>query len=68
MASGAATRVAELPFLEGLLTCVLAIAFHFLISDSSENAKWLKNGKRSFIVGRLAADQCESNIESGITW
>lgn len=54
--------------LEGILTCVLAFVAFFVISDFPEDAKWLGEDDRAHIIGRLAADQGESEIYSRITW
>lgn len=43
--------------LEGTLTCVLAFAAYFLISDFPEEAKWLTEEERVYVKERLRADQ-----------
>lgn len=41
---------------EGLLTCVVAFAFFFVISDFPEEAKWLTAEERQFVKARLQED------------
>ena len=53
--------------LEGLLTCVIAVVAFFLVADFPEDARWVNEGERAFIVKRLAADQGESGIAKRIT-
>ncbi len=53
--------------LEGLLTCVVAFAFFFLIPDFPEEAKWLRPDERAFIKARLQQDQGASARERRIT-
>ena len=54
--------------LEGLLSCVLSIAAFFLVTDFPEQAKWLSDDERAFVVGRLAANEGESGVEEKITF
>lgn len=54
--------------LEGILTCILSIVAYFVVANFPEDAKWLDNHERKFIVGRLAADEGKSEIEDSITW
>ena len=53
--------------LEGLLTCVIAICFWFLLPDFPEDAKWLKEDERAYVKSRLEADQGKSAIQRAIT-
>ncbi|KAE8452480.1 hypothetical protein EG329_000382 [Mollisiaceae sp. DMI_Dod_QoI] len=53
--------------LEGVLTCVVAIAFFFLIPSFPEEAKWLTNEERAYVKARLQADQGRSAAERKIT-
>lgn len=41
---------------EGLLTCVVAFVFYFVISDFPEEAKWLTAEERQFVKARLQED------------
>ena len=43
--------------LEGLLTCVIAFASFFIISDFPDDAKWLSEDERAYINARLQAEQ-----------
>jgi len=52
--------------LEGLLTCVLSVLAFFTISDFPEDAKWLTEPERAFVIHRLAKDQGESKLEEKI--
>lgn len=54
--------------LEGLLICVLSLAAFFLVPNFPEYAEWLSDDERSFLVGRLAADQGNSGVEEKITY
>ena len=54
--------------LEGILTCVLAAVAYFMITDFPEEARWLTEDERAFIVKKLAADQGSSGLEARITW
>lgn len=46
--------------IEGLLTCVVAIACFFLVGDFPEDAKWLTDDERKFAIERLATDTGKS--------
>ncbi|CAD6586114.1 MAG: hypothetical protein ASARMPREDX12_002272 [Alectoria sarmentosa] len=52
--------------LEGLLTCVIAIASFFIISDFPDDAKWLTEDERAYINARLQAEQGGSTIDRRI--
>ncbi|KAI9845480.1 MAG: hypothetical protein M1837_004818 [Sclerophora amabilis] len=52
--------------LEGLLTCVVAFAFFFLIPDFPEEAKWLTEEERVYVEARLRKDQGKSAVERKI--
>ena len=52
--------------LEGLLTCVVAMFFFFVIPDFPEESKWLNEEERSYIKARLQADQGRSAAERKI--
>ena len=49
--------------LEGILTCVFAAIVYFAVADFPEEAKWLTEEEREFIIARLKVDQGESGIE-----
>ncbi|KAF2155650.1 MFS general substrate transporter [Myriangium duriaei CBS 260.36] len=53
--------------LEGILTCVVAFAFFFLLPDFPEQAKWLTEEERAYVAARLQADQGKSALERKIT-
>ncbi len=52
--------------LEGLLTCVVAFAFFFLLPDFPEEAKWLDEEERVYVQARLRVDQGRSAAERKI--
>lgn len=52
--------------LEGTLTCVVSIAFFFLIPSFPEDAKWLGEEERAFVRARLRKDQGRSAAERAI--
>ena len=54
--------------IEGLLTCVVSLAFFFTIPDFPENAKFLSERERRFVKSRLEVDQGRSALERRITF
>jgi MFS family permease len=54
--------------LEGVLTCVVAIIFWFMIPDFPEDAKWLKEDERVYVKRRLEVDQGKSALDRPITF
>lgn len=54
--------------LEGLATCVLAIAAFFVVSDFPENSGWLSDAERAYVIGRLREDQGDSALATTFTW
>lgn len=54
--------------LEGVLTCVVAIAFFFVLPNFPEDAKWLTEEERAYVTSRLAADQGKTAIERPISF
>ena len=54
--------------LEGILTCVFAVVVYFAVADFPEEAKWLTEEERGFIIARLKVDQGESGIEKKATF
>ena len=54
--------------LEGVLTCVIAFATFFLITDFPEDAKWLNEDEKAFVKARLRSDQGISELEQTITF
>ncbi|KAI0073708.1 MFS general substrate transporter [Panus rudis PR-1116 ss-1] len=53
--------------LEGLLTCVSAVAFYFLISDFPEEVTWLSAEEKLFVQERLKQDSGRSGIDEKLT-
>jgi MFS family permease len=53
--------------LEGILTCVVAIAFYFLLPSFPEDAKWLSPEEREYVKARLRVDQGNSAKDRKIT-
>lgn len=53
--------------LEGVLTCVVALFFFFMISSFPEDATWLSAEERAYVKARLQADQGRSAAERKIT-
>lgn len=53
--------------LEGLLTCVVSIAFVFFIPSFPEEAKWLTPAERQYVKARLQVDQGRSAAERRLT-
>jgi MFS family permease len=54
--------------LEGLATCVLAFAAFFLVSDFPEEAHWLSESERAFVIRRQAEDQGDPEANRTIPW
>lgn len=54
--------------LEGTLTCVVAFAFFFLISDFPEEAKWLTREEKQFVKDRLYEDVGDSQQDQPVTF
>lgn len=52
--------------LEGLATCVIAVIAFFTVTDFPEDAKWLNESERTFLIERLKQEQGESNLEEAI--
>ena len=46
--------------LEGIATILLGIAAFFLVSDFPENARWLNEESRDFVMARTGADKLEA--------
>lgn len=53
--------------LEGVLTCVVAFIFFFVIPDFPEDAKWVTEEERAYIKARLEVDQGRSAAERKIS-
>lgn len=53
--------------LEGVLTCLVAIAFFFFIPTFPEDVKWLNEEERAYVKARLQVDQGHSAAERNIT-
>lgn len=54
--------------LEGVLTCVVALVFFFILPNFPEDAKWLTEEERAYVKARLAADQGPAVIERSTTF
>lgn len=54
--------------LEGVLTCVVAIAWYFLLPDFPEDVKWLNEEERTFIKAKLAQDVGKAGREESVTF
>lgn len=54
--------------LEGVLTCVVSFGAFFTVADFPENATFLNEKERAYIVERLAVDQGRSGHEERITF
>ena len=52
--------------LEGVLTCVVALFFFFVIPDFPEEARWLTEEERAYVKARLRVDQGRSAAERRI--
>jgi MFS family permease len=53
--------------LEGVLTCLVAIIFFFVLPSFPEDAKWLTEEERTYVKARLQVDQGRSAAERKIT-
>ncbi|KAK3065963.1 hypothetical protein LTS18_002187 [Coniosporium uncinatum] len=53
--------------LEGVLTCVVSVAFFFLLPNFPEQARWLTEDERAYVSARLRADQGRSAVEKSVT-
>ena len=53
--------------LEGILTMVVAMIFYFTLPSFPEDAKWLTEEERKFVIARLRVDQGHSAVERKIT-
>lgn len=54
--------------LEGLLTCIIAFAWFFLIPDFPEDVKWLNEEERTFVQAKLAKDSGSAGHDVSLTW
>ncbi|MCJ1435985.1 hypothetical protein MMC27_005363 [Xylographa pallens] len=54
--------------LEGVVTCIVAIIFFFLIPSFPEDASWLSEDERAYVKARLQADQGRSAAERNISF
>jgi MFS family permease len=52
---------------EGVLTCLVAASFFFLIPSFPDDAKWLTEEERTYVRARLQVDQGRSAAERKIT-
>jgi MFS family permease len=53
--------------LEGVLTCLVACFFFFLLPNFPEEVKWLSEDERAYVKARLQIDQGRSAAERPIT-
>jgi sugar phosphate permease len=53
--------------LEGVLTCVIAIALFFTLPDFPETARWVTEDERRYVQARLRIDQGRSAADRKIT-
>jgi MFS family permease len=53
--------------LEGVLTCVVACFFFFVIPSFPEDSKWLTQDEKDYVRARLQAEQGRSAVERKIT-
>ena len=53
--------------IEGLLTCVVAFAFFFVIPDFPEDAKFLSSREKDFVKKRLEIDQGKAALDRRLT-
>lgn len=53
--------------IEGVITCLVAFLFFFIIPDFPEDAKWLTEEEREYVKARLRVDQGRSAADRQIT-
>ena len=53
--------------LEGVLTCVVSVAWYFMLPDFPEDVKWLNEEERNFIKAKLATDVGKAGREERIS-
>ncbi|KAE8331862.1 putative MFS transporter [Aspergillus sergii] len=54
--------------IEGLITCVVSLAWFFIIPDFPEEVKWLTDEERQFIRAKLARDSGSAGHDAKIGW
>lgn len=54
--------------IEGLITCVVSLAWFFIIPDFPEDVKWLTDEERQFIRAKLARDSGSAGHDAKIGW
>ncbi|KIX07012.1 uncharacterized protein Z518_04988 [Rhinocladiella mackenziei CBS 650.93] len=54
--------------LEGCLTCAVSFVWFFIIPDFPEDAQWVTETERQYIMARLREEQGKSAIEKRITF
>ncbi|KAE8137205.1 major facilitator superfamily domain-containing protein [Aspergillus pseudotamarii] len=54
--------------IEGLITCVVSLAWFFVIPDFPEEVKWLTDEEREFIRVKLAKDSGGAGHDAKIGW
>lgn len=50
--------------LEGILTIFISIAAFFLVSDFPEQARWLTEEERSFVIARAGSNEVSQPLTS----
>lgn len=53
--------------LEGVLTCVVAVLFFFILPSFPEQASWLNEEEKAYVKARLEVEQGKSALERPIT-
>ncbi|KAB8260831.1 putative MFS transporter [Aspergillus pseudonomiae] len=54
--------------IEGLITCVVSLAWFFVIPDFPEEVKWLTDEEREFLKAKLAKDSGSAGHDAKIGW
>lgn len=52
--------------IEGVLTCVVAIVWFFLLPDFPEDVKWLNEEERAYLRAKLAKDVGKAGTDSSL--
>ncbi|GAB1200608.1 hypothetical protein APSETT444_009982 [Aspergillus pseudonomiae] len=52
----------------GLITCVVSLAWFFVIPDFPEEVKWLTDEEREFLKAKLAKDSGSAGHDAKIGW
>jgi hypothetical protein len=54
--------------LEGIASCVIAVIAFFAVANFPEDAKWLNESERAFLIERLKQEQGESKLEEATSF